>query len=79
MRQNTNPGTTATAHRLKAVAVDMARYHLTPLTLLEATAFVAALLLGWREIAVVILAWHVLRMVVTALADRRGNEVRDPG
>jgi hypothetical protein len=79
MPQSTDPGATGTAHRLKVAANDMVRYHLSPLTLLEAVAFVAALLLGWKEVAVAILAWHALRMIVMAVRHRRDSEIGDPG
>lgn len=38
------------------------KYHLRPLTILETAAAAAALVLGWKEVAVAILIWHVVRM-----------------
>ena len=58
----------AGAHgRLWAAATGLVRYHLTPLALIELTAFGAAMLAGWNEVAIAILAFHVARMVVTAI------------
>lgn len=41
---------------------EIGRHHLRPLTLVEVAAVVIALILGWKLVAVAILAWHVLRM-----------------
>jgi hypothetical protein len=62
-----------TSDRLKTAVVETARHHLRPLALIELAAFTVALLLGWTEIALAILAWHVLRMGAMAVRDFRGH------
>jgi hypothetical protein len=75
--RSTDAGSTTTGRPLRTALVDIARSHLTLLTLVELAAFVAALLLGWKEVAVAVLWWHVLRMAVAAVRGQR--EVRDEG
>jgi hypothetical protein len=48
----------------------MARAHLSPLGVLELAAFAAALIMGWKLIALAILAIHVLHMGVAAYRHR---------
>jgi hypothetical protein len=62
-----------TSNRVKAALAETARHHLRPLALIELAAFTVALVLGWTEIALAILAWHVLRMGAMAVRDFKGH------
>ena len=67
---------TSRAQGLAGVVAGIAKYHLRPLVLIELAAFVAALLVGWKEVALAILVLHVLRMGITALAGPSGAKHR---
>jgi len=57
---------TTTAGRRPSAVAAVARSHISPLALVELTAFGAALLAGWGLIASAILGFHLLRMGVVA-------------
>ena len=50
------------------------RHHITPLALLELTVFGVALVLGFKTIALVVLAFHIGRMVASVGAAPAGAD-----